>query len=158
MRSPVPRPNRHMVSQEGAPNPTGSARSTQHQRELPSYLRATRSESVAHAHLPAALNVGSIFLALFVSISVGVLFGWFPARRAARLDIIEALRHVGVRPPRDRTAHPPSKQLPPCLRCGQKSSKLTRPNRLANLEELLVFARPKNPLKGATSPSQDSRI
>jgi putative ABC transport system permease protein len=48
---------------------------------------------IAHAHLPAALNVGSIFLSLFVSISVGVLFGWYPARRASLLDIIEALRH-----------------------------------------------------------------
>lgn len=43
--------------------------------------------------LPAKLHVLSIFLALGVSISVGVLFGWYPARRASRLDPIEALRH-----------------------------------------------------------------
>ena len=35
----------------------------------------------------------SIFLSLGVSIGVGVLFGLYPARRAARLDPIEALRH-----------------------------------------------------------------
>ena len=44
--------------------------------------------------LPAKLHVPSIFLALGVSIGVGVLFGWYPARRAAKLDPIEALRHV----------------------------------------------------------------
>ncbi|MFO0824491.1 MAG: ABC transporter permease [Gemmataceae bacterium] len=44
--------------------------------------------------LPAKIHVPAIFLSLFVSIGVGVLFGWYPARRAARLDPIEALRHV----------------------------------------------------------------
>ena len=43
--------------------------------------------------LPAQIHVPSIFLALFVSIGVGVLFGWYPAQRAAKLDPIEALRH-----------------------------------------------------------------
>jgi putative ABC transport system permease protein len=43
--------------------------------------------------LPAKLHVPSIFLSLLVSIGVGVLFGWYPARRASRLDPIEALRH-----------------------------------------------------------------
>jgi putative ABC transport system permease protein len=45
------------------------------------------------ANLPAKLHVPSIFLSLCVSIGVGVLFGWYPARRASRLDPIEALRH-----------------------------------------------------------------
>ena len=43
--------------------------------------------------LPAQLDVMSIFLSLSVAVGVGVLFGWYPARRASRLDPIEALRH-----------------------------------------------------------------
>jgi putative ABC transport system permease protein len=43
--------------------------------------------------LPAQINVNSIFYALAVAICVGVGFGWYPARRAALLDPIEALRH-----------------------------------------------------------------
>jgi putative ABC transport system permease protein len=46
------------------------------------------------SNLPAQLDVGSIFLSLGVAVTVGVLFGWYPARRASRLDPIEALRHV----------------------------------------------------------------
>jgi putative ABC transport system permease protein len=46
------------------------------------------------ATLPARLHVPSIFLALGVAVGVGVLFGWYPAQRASRLDPIEALRHV----------------------------------------------------------------
>jgi putative ABC transport system permease protein len=48
---------------------------------------------VAGSHLPAMVNVNSIFYSLAVSVGVGVIFGWYPARRAARLDPIEALRH-----------------------------------------------------------------
>jgi putative ABC transport system permease protein len=43
--------------------------------------------------LPAQLEVISIFISLAVAVVVGVLFGWYPARRASRLDPIEALRH-----------------------------------------------------------------
>jgi putative ABC transport system permease protein len=45
------------------------------------------------SNLPAKVHVPSIFYALLVSVGVGVLFGWYPARRASRLDPIEALRH-----------------------------------------------------------------
>jgi putative ABC transport system permease protein len=45
------------------------------------------------SNLPAKLHVPSIFYALIVSVGVGVLFGWYPAQRASRLDPIEALRH-----------------------------------------------------------------
>jgi len=54
------------------------------------YLAKVLADTV----LPAKLNVFSIFLSFGVSIAVGVLFGWYPAQRAARLDPIEALRHV----------------------------------------------------------------
>jgi putative ABC transport system permease protein len=43
--------------------------------------------------LPAKLHVGSIFLALFFSVLTGMVFGLYPAWRAAKLDPIEALRH-----------------------------------------------------------------
>jgi putative ABC transport system permease protein len=44
-------------------------------------------------HLPAKIHVPSIFLSLGVAFGVGIAFGWYPARRAALLDPIEALRH-----------------------------------------------------------------
>jgi putative ABC transport system permease protein len=43
--------------------------------------------------LPALIHVPAIFLSLFVSVGVGVVFGLYPAWRAANLDPIEALRH-----------------------------------------------------------------
>jgi putative ABC transport system permease protein len=43
--------------------------------------------------VPAQIDVSSIFLALGVAVCVGILFGWYPARRASHLEPIEALRH-----------------------------------------------------------------
>jgi putative ABC transport system permease protein len=45
------------------------------------------------AKMPAKLHEMSIILSLAVAVGVGVLFGWYPARRASLLDPIEALRH-----------------------------------------------------------------
>jgi putative ABC transport system permease protein len=43
--------------------------------------------------LPASVTTWSIVLGLFVSISVGLFFGIFPARKAASLDPIVCLRY-----------------------------------------------------------------
>jgi putative ABC transport system permease protein len=42
---------------------------------------------------PAGISPGSILLAFVVSAGIGILFGWYPARRAANLPPIEALRY-----------------------------------------------------------------
>jgi putative ABC transport system permease protein len=44
-------------------------------------------------HLPVQAHIPSFFLAFLVAVGVGIFFGWYPARRAAWLDPIEALRH-----------------------------------------------------------------
>lgn len=44
-------------------------------------------------NLPFTLSANSVFLAMGVSGVIGILFGWYPAQRAANLQPIEALRY-----------------------------------------------------------------
>jgi putative ABC transport system permease protein len=43
--------------------------------------------------LPASVTPWSVILGFLVSVSVGLFFGIFPARKAARLDPIVSLRY-----------------------------------------------------------------
>ena len=54
---------------------------------------AGAAAGAAALKLPFLFQPGIVVLAVLFSATIGVAFGYFPARRAARLDPIEALRH-----------------------------------------------------------------
>jgi ABC-type antimicrobial peptide transport system permease subunit len=45
------------------------------------------------ARWPTSVSPGVVLLAFVFAAAIGIFFGYYPARRASRLDPIEALRY-----------------------------------------------------------------
>ena len=56
-------------------------------------LLATIVVLITRFFFPASLNLTAVLVALFVSSGIGIIFGVFPARRAAKLSPIDAIRY-----------------------------------------------------------------
>ena len=56
-------------------------------------LGCRRSRVWFFMHWPVAMSLETIFAAVGVSAAVGLIFGFYPAWKASRLDPIEALRY-----------------------------------------------------------------
>jgi putative ABC transport system permease protein len=48
---------------------------------------------LGHLHWPLTISLTAILVSLAFAASVGVFFGYYPARKASRLDPIESLRY-----------------------------------------------------------------
>ena len=48
---------------------------------------------LGYLHWPLTISVAAILVSLGFAASVGVFFGYYPARKASRLDPIESLRY-----------------------------------------------------------------
>ena len=51
------------------------------------------SELGASSTITPSFSIATVLLAFAVSVGIGVIFGFYPARQAAKLDPVECLRY-----------------------------------------------------------------